>query len=279
MRLFVDQLTNVDFSYLCPSRGLLGETWLANIELEGELDEQGMVCDFGTVKKACREWLDEYLDHRLLVPVYAKSAVVSEQKQQTKVVFPCELGDITCETPPSALTMIPTDTITPESVAIWAEQQLANTFGKGVKRVHIRFSVEDIQGPYYQYSHGLKKHGGNCQRIAHGHRSRLIIWQEEELAMNLIEQWANRWRDIYIGTKADLIHSTDSHHHFSYHADQGEFSLTIPKQCCYLVDSDTTVENLAQHIAITLAEECKSKICVKAFEGIGKGAIAKSDII
>ena len=53
MRLFVDQLTNVDFSYLCPARGLLGETWLASIQLVGSLDEQGMVCDFGTVKNTC----------------------------------------------------------------------------------------------------------------------------------------------------------------------------------------------------------------------------------
>ena len=68
MRLFVDNLTNVDFSYLCPVRGLLGETWLAHIELTGALDAQGMVCDFGIVKKHLRDWLDSELDHRLLIP-------------------------------------------------------------------------------------------------------------------------------------------------------------------------------------------------------------------
>ena len=51
MHLFVDNLTNVDFSYLDADRGVVGETWLASIVLEGALDEQGMVCDFGIVKK------------------------------------------------------------------------------------------------------------------------------------------------------------------------------------------------------------------------------------
>ena len=51
MRLFVNQITHVDFSYLHPIYGVLGETWLIDAELEGQLDNQGMVCDFGVVKK------------------------------------------------------------------------------------------------------------------------------------------------------------------------------------------------------------------------------------
>src|SRR5690625_7462263 len=73
MLLFVDHLTNVDFSFLDERRGLLGETWLANVQLKGDLDDQGMVCDFGIVKKRLRQWLDEELDHRLLVPIRSRS--------------------------------------------------------------------------------------------------------------------------------------------------------------------------------------------------------------
>ena len=56
--LFVDQLSTLDFSYLCPERGLVGETWLVDVTLWGELNAEGMVFDFGHVKKQIKSALD-----------------------------------------------------------------------------------------------------------------------------------------------------------------------------------------------------------------------------
>ena len=83
MHLFVDNLTNVDFSYLDPKRGLVGETWLASIVLEGALDKQGMVCDFGIVKKTLRNWLDDTIDHSLVI---AKQSSQLTLKQDDEVI-------------------------------------------------------------------------------------------------------------------------------------------------------------------------------------------------
>lgn len=41
--LFVSRLTVIDCSYPSPTRDLLGEIWQVDVELDADLDHQGMV--------------------------------------------------------------------------------------------------------------------------------------------------------------------------------------------------------------------------------------------
>lgn len=281
MHLFVDNLTNVDFSYLCPERGLLGQTWLTHVEMDGKLDEQGMVCDFGTVKQVLRQWLDTEIDHRLLVPLQADNLTLAQHGDDVELNW--RFGDglsLSCRSPREALCLVETTLINPTHMAQWSVAQLASRFPSSVVRLQLGFTEERIDGPCYHYSHGLKKHGGNCQRIAHGHRSRIHIWQNGRQAVALEKQWAARWRDIYIGSREDLVGAPQHHgvpcYRFAYTAQQGRFELTLPQACCYLIDTDSTVEYIASHIAATLKlQHPHTVIKVKAYEGLGKGAIAE----
>ncbi|WP_237060014.1 6-carboxytetrahydropterin synthase [Microbulbifer sediminum] len=281
MHLFVDNLINIDFSYLDHHRGLVGETWLANAALDGALDEQGMVCDFGVVKKTLRHWLDEELDHRLLVPTASPYLSLKENGNQVSVDWQLEGGErITVSGPRQAFALVEADSIDMDSVATWSVGQLASAFPTSVEKLQLSFSCEEITDAFYHYSHGLKKHAGNCQRIAHGHRSRICIFVNGERSAQWEERWAERWRDIYLGTREDLVADGDTGRlHFAYRAQQGQFTLEIPADHCELVDCDTTVEQLAMYIANSIAaEEPGHDVRVRAYEGLGKGAVASARV-
>lgn len=278
MHLFVDNLTNVDFSYLDPERGMLGETWLAHVQLDGSLDEQGMVCDFGVVKKTLRNWLDEELDHRLAIPVNSPNLTLVDEGDYLDITWTYnKAGDapktIRCRSPRQAIALVEAESISPASTAQWCIAQLMPMFPASLQTLALQFTTEAIAGAFYHYSHGLKKHGGNCQRIAHGHRSSIEILKNGERSASLEADWAERWNDIYIGSTEDLVAEDEQQLHFAYQAEQGDFSLSMPKADCYMITTDSTVELIADHIAGVLKDENPdSAIAVKAFEGIGKGA-------
>ena len=277
MRLFVDNLTNVDFSYLHSERGLVGETWLASIELEGELDEQGMICDFGIVKKMLRDWLDTELDHRLLVPTQSDALKnITEETDNIDVTWSGKQGDIHCNAPKQAITPATISEVTPESVAEWCIELLTPLFPKTVKKLLLTFTCESINGPFYHYSHGLKKHAGNCQRIAHGHRSKIEIWKNGNPDSELMSEWGKTFADIYIATNEDIVSSNDENTSFAYESIQGAFALSLPTSRCYFMETDTTVELIAKHIAGQIKQtHPNDSIKVKAYEGLSKGAIVE----
>lgn len=273
MQLFVNQLTNVDFSYLDATRGLVGETWLASAALNGALDHQGMVCDFGIVKKTLRNWLDNEVDHRLLVPTDSTCLQLEEQGDRINLTWQSEQGSIHMSAPREAVALVEAETITATSVAEWCRQQLKPFFPVNVDQLTLSFEPEVILSASYHYSHGLKKHAGNCQRIAHGHRSRLHIWLDNNRSEKLENDWANRWCDIYIGSRDDLVRTDSASMEFAYQSAQGDFTLVVPRSSCYLIDTDSTVEWIADHIAEEVSREHpQMHVRVQAFEGINKGA-------
>ncbi len=278
MRLFVNQLTVMDFSCLHASRGLVGESWQVDIELLGGLDDQGMVLDFSDVKRQVKQLIDERFDHRLLIPADHPGLEIEDNR----ISFMQNNGmRIRHQGPEESVQFIPGGEITPESVARAIELALEPKLPDNVHSVSLQLTPETEQGAWYQYSHGLKLHCGNCQRIAHGHRSRIRIWRNDVRDEVLEQFWAGLLRDVYIGTEADLTAITrwndQSMFRFAYTAEQGDFELELAADRCYLIDTESTVENIARHIRERMeAEHPGDRFRVQAFEGIGKGAISES---
>jgi len=280
--LFVNCLTVIDVSVLDPERGLLGQSWLLDVALEGSLDNQGMLLDFGEVKKQIKRSVDLEFDHRLLVPTAHPGCRVEYRGDSRIVHFQLASGAaIELRGPASACALINSEIIDEEALAAAVIRRLEPELPSNVSGVKVYLHTENIPGASYRYSHGLKHHDGNCQRIAHGHRSAIRIMRDGQPSPELESDWALRWQDIYIGTREDLKqefeHNSVRYYQFGYIARQGRFDLILPKEQCYLIDADSTVENLAEHICTTLKHEYPaSEFRVIAFEGVNKGAISDS---
>lgn len=277
--LFVDALTVIDFTRIDAERWLVGESWIVDVELHGALDTQGMVFDFGNVKKTIKREIDNLADHRLLVPAALENLEIVELPDGNLRITR-ETGNerLLIECPPVAVRRMAVPAVTPENLAVSLAHSLKAVVPENVERVVVRLREEVIDGAHYHYSHGLKKHAGACQRIAHGHRSRIEIEENGERSAALERRWADQFRDIYIGSTDDLVYTPHARHvRFGYVSAEGRYLLELPRRVVYLLDSDSTVEHIAGHIARALKRDNpQRRYRVKAFEGVAKGAIATS---
>lgn len=289
MQLFVNDLTVMDFSYLCPKRGMVGESWIVDVILNGDLNEESMVLDFAKVKKQLKYLIDLHIDHKLLVPVeHSYSQIERDNKSDyVKVDFMRPAGrSIHLNCPAEAYAFVYAEEVSMPSVSEYLKDVIATHLPDNVDGIELSLRAEVIPTPFYHYTHGLKKHEGNCQRIAHGHRSKVLVYQDQAESIALQDYWAKRWQDIYIGSEEDIVSPAEvcftlasgdfsQHWLFAYESSQGRFELAIPKAESEIIDTDTTVECLAQFMANEhkrLAPQHDYKVL--AFEGVGKGAIA-----
>ena len=282
MILFVNDLTVIDFSYLCHKRGAVGESWIVDLTLHGSLNEQSMVLDFALVKKQVKRIIDEQIDHKLAVPTHPNVSV-THQDMQTNVSFKYADDRLALSCPAQAYCFIDAPEINIDSVTDYLINTILPLLPDNIEKIEIALRPEKIDTFYYHYSHGLKKHDGNCQRIVHGHRSKIEIFENGMKSPRLQKQWADLWQDIYLVSKEDLIEanqlkfiSSDANSLCcAYVAPQGYFELAINKHRTHLLPYDTTVECIAQYLAEQLKQQNPAnEYKVVAYEGVAKGSIA-----
>ncbi|SEL13370.1 6-pyruvoyl tetrahydropterin synthase [Colwellia chukchiensis] len=291
MQLFVNDLTVIDFSYCCAERGIVGESWIVDVLLDGSLNEMSMVLDFAVVKKQIKAIIDDAVDHKLLLPMLNRAINVenlAKRMGHEYVDFSSKQGSYYLQSPASAFAKIASDEITIDAVTTHLKTIILAQLPKNVQGLTLKLRPENIDGAYYHYTHGLKLHDGNCQRIAHGHRSKIHIYKNGQRSSALEDVWCLRWQDIYLASEADRVSQseielsetamanlTPDHQFFAYHAPQGRFDIAVPSNILDVVDCDSTVELLADFIVRQLKQQSPNdEFKVVAFEGVAKGAIA-----
>jgi len=155
---------------------------------------------------------------------------------------------------------------------------------ENVDLVELQFRMEALNGsPEYCYTHGLKQHYGNCQRLLHGHRNRVDVLIDGQRSMEMEAKIAEMWSDVHLAFPENILTEGISVSQrqleintiaLSYVSLQGKFDLEIQGSEVYVMPYETTVENIARH----LRDKVQSwvgpdhKVQVFAYEGIRKGA-------
>ena len=290
MQLFVDDLTVIDFSYLCKSRGIVGESWIVDVLLDGSLNDQSMVLDFAIVKKQIKAIIDDAVDHKLLLPMQEPALTVKESTYHSNhqtLDFISDRASYYLQSPKCAFALIDCLEISIAAVTHYLHKIIMAELPNNVQGLTLTLRPENIMGDYYHYTHGLKLHDGNCQRIAHGHRSKIQIFVDGLKNIQLEHKWCQRWHDIYIASEADripqaqielseqaMLNLKPDHQYFSYSAPQGRFDIAVESKVLDVVDCDSTVELLADFVARQLKKDLpNNQVKVIGYEGVAKGAI------
>ena len=277
--LFVDNLTVIDFAYFDPQRGIVGESLILDVELFGDLNDEGMLFDFSFVKKRIKSCVDSLVDHKFLVAKQNSAVEISETPQQLTIDLTTSDNEVISHiSPHQAVYLLDADAVSPAEISAAINDEIKSILPDNVTSIRLALRPEDIDGNFYHYSHGLKKHFGDCQRIAHGHRSRIEVWQDNRFSEKWAAEIAEKWQDIYLATREDICDEQlidgKKYWVFQYHANQGLFQLTIPQCHCYIIDTDTTVELIASYLATDLKKKVpESTFKIKAYEGVDKGSI------
>ncbi len=166
--LFLNDFTVLDFAYLEPS-GLAGDSYYVSAELSGSLDSRDFLLDFSAAKKTLKALVDDSFDHKLLVP----AGLV---RLENGVLFWGDTWEF--EAPRTAFELLPDAEISAGVIEYHLAQLAKAKLPANVEGVRFRLSSPGrFQGEAsFRYTHGLRFHGGNCQRLFHGHRNPVEVW-------------------------------------------------------------------------------------------------------
>ena len=153
----------------------------------------------------------------------------------------------------------------------------------------VRLSLQPEDGvngrANFRYTHGLKLHEGNCQRLIHGHRNIIEVFLDGQVNTSAEERLAKLLHDIHFTHVDDLktplpleqCFGSEQPVSISYESDQGHFHATFTDRKILALCSEPTIENIAGFARRWVAQELsvnEDRVTVRAYEGIHKGARA-----
>lgn len=292
--LFVRDVGKIDCALFDPSQGIVGQSWHLDVWLTGALDENGFVFDFSPLKSLIKQTLSSTLDHSLIIPVQSQSVQYTEiesnehwilkskargETRETRWEYTCPKGSVF----PVHAVALKQSVIEQEFARILRHRLPATVLGLSVKLREESIATTEAS---YRYTHGIQGHIGLCQRLFHGHRSRIEVYVGEERRPDL-EHFISReifGSNIHIASLGQIKSgrgengkrgTTDEPVTLSFAGTLGMYEGTLPSNRVFFVEAETSIEAIARELArvIKAEEKTSEMVRVVAYEGIDKGAV------
>ena len=295
--IFLNDITKIDSALFDPGRGVIGQTWRIDVSLTGPLNSNGFVLDFSEFKKMVRKVLKSSLDHALIIPINSQSVVFKGAGRGECWVMRSRNGkggveqEWTYVSPPGAV--FPSRSIALNRQVL--EQEVVRSLRHRLPPdiLHISATLrEDDTNPteaVFRYTHGIADHSGMCQRLFHGHKSRILCYVGEERRPDY-EHYLVRdilGSQVHIATPSQqksgpLIPTgyrgkTKEAVTLAYEGSQGYFEATMPADRIFMVEHETSIECITRELAkvVKREENTPEKVKIICFEGVDKGSMAE----
>lgn len=295
--LFYRHVTVLDYAYLDQKLGPVGNSMQVNVSFHGKTDNEGVIYDFSHAKKKVKAIIDDVCDHRLVLPAGVVSA---ENYEDKNISFDYQFGldhRLTHTAPNEAFFFLSESEYTNKALKEDLEKIILKEMPGNIERIELEFESELFEKgkAVFNYTHGLKEHDGNCQRLLHGHRNTIDLLEDGEENFELERALVACFpeRNIHFAYLENVVNKEEVQDRFmgntiqgvapgeifpvqiEYTSQQGKFRATIPSFMVHFVAIETTVENLSAHFHSYVKSHFNldSHLVVRAYEGIGKGAI------
>lgn len=283
--IFLNDFTVLDYAFLGEDGGVWGDSYFVSAELTGALDDQDFLLDFSAAKKTLKALVDESFDHKLLVPMGSGRVTALA----TGLGWKDETGGTWELTGPrSAYELFPDAEISAGVLEYHLSRLAKIRLPANVQGVSFRLaSPTRFHGEAsFRYTHGLRFHDGNCQRLFHGHRNPVEVWVEGARSPQWEARLADEWNGAHFvslptlrnGAALDLPLGQRRPQHpgtaqVEYESSQGKFRGQVPAARVVLTAAEPSIETISALALERLrAWGLRGKTRVVAYEGLNKGA-------
>ncbi len=292
--IFVNDIATLDCAFFDPSSGISGQSWHVDAHVTGPLDDNGFVYDFSVLKSVVRHVLKSTLDHTLIIPVgssginYSETNGVEHWRLHAKTKLTNTDFEWVYECPKGAVYPIRAISLKPSIVAQELSRLVKHRLSSTIQNINIQIRQETTAPATasYHYTHGISGHEGACQRLFHGHRAMIEVYQGPERRCDLEHFIVREVFGVHVHfatptqVKAGSFEvgqrgKDSSPITLSIEGSLGRYEAVLPSNRVFIVEPVPSVECIAKQVAKVLQnQEPQSKnLRLVCYEGIGKGAV------